>query len=106
MHIVLENEPIKIFRSTNPELLSKTFEELKNKIKNPDEYSRLASEAGMLVILNQYTCQVGFEDREGTQVDYHTWLKDFDRLGFNLNEKYMFDHSRRDQTIDAITTSK
>ncbi|KAK4873487.1 hypothetical protein RN001_015516 [Aquatica leii] len=84
-----------------PPVLS--FKEDLNQNHDPDEYKRSGTDSGLLVIFNQLSYEdESYEFRKGTNQDVNELILTFGRLGFNVDEKYIFNNLDRGSFLNVI----
>lgn len=72
---------------------------------SPFEYQRKGNDPGLVLIFNQES----FSDkpyRLGSRRDVNEIINCMSRLGFNINEKYIFTDYTREEILKTVRSSK
>ncbi|KAB0791990.1 hypothetical protein PPYR_13951 [Photinus pyralis] len=85
------------------ETFAPKFTENPHAVEHEDEYPRTGSDPGLVVIFNQQT--FGDDDemaRRGTNRDVNELILTFGRLGYNIEERYIYNNLKRFEILEAI----
>lgn len=84
-------------------MLDKKFKERPDQVKDPTEYPRTNPDPGLLVIFNQEEFESSrYNRREGTREDVNELLQSFGRMGFNVQDKYIFNDLERTRVLGEL----
>ncbi|KAF2881842.1 hypothetical protein ILUMI_24343 [Ignelater luminosus] len=83
--------------------IKKKFIEDPEKVPDNREYVRSGTDPGLVVIFNQQQFEsVDYSKRTGTNRDVNELILTFGRLGYNVEDKYIFNDLKRKEIIDEL----